>query len=151
MSSKAMTRAFLLFLMLVFVTLCCFAVEEDPLRYDDEKGWEMMNNGLQIKILVEGYGEIAVDGDKVSVHYTGTFLDGRKFDSSLDRGEPFRFTLGAGRVIKGWDLGVVGMRVGERRTLHVPSKLAYGTRGAGGVIPPNTDLLFEIELLEIDK
>jgi len=118
---------------------------------DKGKGWKTMENGLEINVLKDGNGDPVEAGDTVSVHYTGTFLDGRKFDSSLDRDEPFQFTVGAGRVIQGWDLGVVGMQVGERRSLRIPSNLAYGSRGAGGAIPPNTDLLFEIELLEIRK
>lgn len=95
-----------------------------------------------------GTGVEATVGKTISVHYTGRFLDGKTFDSSVGRG-PFTFTLGAGQVIKGWDLGVAGMRVGGKRTLTIPSSLAYGERGAGGVIPPNTPLEFDVELLEV--
>jgi peptidylprolyl isomerase len=109
-------------------------------------------SGLQYQDLKEGTGEAAKAGDKVSVHYVGTLKDGgKKFDSSRDRGKPFEFPLGAGRVIKGWDEGVAGMKVGGTRKLIIPSKLAYGERGAGDVIPPNADLVFEVELLEIKK
>ena len=111
--------------------------------------WTTMDNGLKIKILQEGNGDIAQEGNIVRVHYTGTLIDGTKFDSSLDRNQPFEFRLGIGQVIKGWDLGVKGMKIGEKRLLEIPANLAYGQRGAGGVIPPNADLMFEVELLNI--
>ena len=108
-----------------------------------------MSDSLKIEILKEGTGVAAKNGDIVSVHYTGTLISGTKFDSSVDRGQPFSFTLGAGQVIKGWDQGVLGMKVGEQRKLFIPSDLAYGASGAGGIIPPNAPLIFEVELLEI--
>lgn len=109
----------------------------------------MNKQGVQIEILKEGAGAVAKNDDIVSVHYTGTLENGTKFDSSVDRGVPFEFTLGAGQVIPGWDIGVEGMKVGEKRKLTIPSLLAYGERGAGGVIPPNATLIFEVELLGI--
>ena len=105
---------------------------------------------------VPGTGAEAVAGSKVSVHYTGWIYDeradnkhGKTFDSSVERGEPFTFTLGAGQVIRGWDEGVAGMKVGGKRTLLIPAWLGYGSSGAGGVIPPNASLVFEVELLDV--
>jgi peptidylprolyl isomerase len=106
-------------------------------------------SGLQYEDLVVGTGPEAGAGDAVSVDYTGWLEDGTKFDSSLDRGVPFEFTLGQGNVIKGWDEGVAGMKVGGKRRLIIPPDLGYGASGAGGVIPPNATLIFEVELLEI--
>jgi FKBP-type peptidyl-prolyl cis-trans isomerase FkpA len=107
-------------------------------------------SGLQYEEIKEGTGPAAKAGDTVVVHYTGWLKsDGKKFDSSLDRGEPFEFKLGAGMVIKGWDEGVQGIKVGGKRKLIIPAKLGYGERGAGKVIPPNADLVFEVELLKI--
>lgn len=106
-------------------------------------------NGLIIETLQEGQGAEAQNGDLVSVHYTGTFVDGTKFDSSVDRGMPFEFTLGAGMVIKGWDQGVLGMKVGEKRMLTIPSDLAYGPNDYAG-IPGGSTLIFEVELLGIN-
>ena len=110
---------------------------------------KMTDSGLKYEDLVEGNGETAVAGQKVSVHYTGWLTDGTKFDSSLDRNSPFSFSLGAGHVIGGWDEGVQGMQVGGKRKLTIPPQLGYGPAGAGGVIPPNATLVFEVELLEI--
>jgi FKBP-type peptidyl-prolyl cis-trans isomerase len=108
-------------------------------------------NDLQMTIVKEGSGVEAKPGDQVSVHYTGTLTDGTKFDSSLDRGEPFTFVLGAGQVIKGWDLGVAGMKVGEKRTLYIPASFAYGEQGVPGVIPPNSVLIFDVEMVAINQ
>ncbi len=107
-------------------------------------------SGLQYEDQNEGTGNAAKAGDKVSVHYTGRLKDGKKFDSSVDRGQPFDFPLGAGRVIKGWDEGVAGMKVGGKRKLVIPPDLGYGKRGAGGVIPPDAELHFDVELLKIN-
>ncbi|MCC6956759.1 MAG: FKBP-type peptidyl-prolyl cis-trans isomerase [Anaerolineales bacterium] len=106
-------------------------------------------SGLQYEDLLVGEGAQAQPGDTVSVHYTGWLQDGTKFDSSLDRGQPFTFTLGRGEVIKGWDKGVAGMRAGGKRRLVIPPDLGYGSQGAGGVIPPGATLIFEVELVEI--
>jgi len=104
-------------------------------------------SGLIIEELKVGTGAEAAAGQQVSVHYTGWLTDGTKFDSSKDRGDPFEFPLGAGHVIRGWDEGVQGMKVGGSRKLTIPADLGYGARGAGGVIPPNATLVFEVELL----
>jgi len=106
-------------------------------------------SGLIIDELVVGTGAVAAAGQKVTVHYTGWLIDGTKFDSSKDRNDPFDFPLGAGRVIKGWDEGVAGMKIGGKRKLTIPPALGYGARGAGGVIPPNATLVFEVELLGV--
>lgn len=106
--------------------------------------------GMQATILQEGSGSGAKNGDMVTVHYTGTLANGTKFDSSLDRNKPFTFKLGEGRVIKGWDLGVVGMKVGEKRKLTIPAELAYGATGFPPIIPTNAVLNFEVELLKIN-
>lgn len=106
-------------------------------------------SGLQYIDLVEGTGAMPQSGQRVTVHYTGTLEDGVKFDSSRDRSRPFSFTIGVGQVIKGWDEGVSTMRVGGRRQLIIPPELGYGERGAGGVIPPNATLIFDVELLRL--
>lgn len=115
---------------------------------------QMSVSGLKWQEQVPGTGPEAVAGKSVSVHYTGWLSDngnkGKKFDSSVDRGQPFVFPLGAGRVIRGWDEGVTGMKVGGKRTLIIPAKLGYGERGAGDVIPPNAELIFDVELLKVE-
>ena len=111
-----------------------------------------MSNGLVIKDLIEGEGKQAQDFNKVVVNYTGKLEDGSIFDSSLNPGrEPFSFTLGVGSVIKGWDIGVKGMKVGGKRQLTIPSELGYGDKGAGNVIPSGATLIFEVELLEVGE
>lgn len=108
-------------------------------------------SGLQYWDITVGTGATAAAGKMVKVHYTGWLTDGKKFDSSLDRGQPFAFSLGAGQVIKGWDEGVAGMKVGGKRQLKIPPELGYGARGAGNAIPPNSTLIFDVELLDVGK
>lgn len=110
---------------------------------------KMLDSGLKYEDLQEGEGARAEAGMQVSVHYTGWLEDGSKFDSSLDRNAPFGFALGKGHVIRGWDEGVAGMQVGGKRRLTIPAHLGYGSRGAGGVIPANATLIFEVELLAV--
>jgi len=107
-------------------------------------------SGLIIEDVTVGQGAAAAAGQKVTVHYTGWLTNGTKFDSSKDRNDPFVFPLGGGRVIKGWDEGVQGMKVGGKRKLTIPPALGYGARGAGSVIPPNATLVFEVELLGVN-
>jgi FKBP-type peptidyl-prolyl cis-trans isomerase len=108
-------------------------------------------SGLQYWDIATGSGDTAVAGSQVTVNYTGWLTTGEKFDSSVDRGEPFSFPLGAGQVIRGWDEGVAGMKVGGKRQLRIPPELGYGARGAGGVIPPGATLIFDVELLGVMK
>jgi FKBP-type peptidyl-prolyl cis-trans isomerase FkpA len=112
-----------------------------------EKG--MSDSDLKIEDVAVGSGDEAVHGKTVTVHYTGWLTDGTKFDSSLDRGQPFSFPLGGGRVIQGWEQGVTGMRIGGQRRLTIPPHLGYGARGAGNVIPPNATLIFDVQLLGV--
>ena len=107
-------------------------------------------SGLKYEVLQEGSGDTPKSGQTVTVHYTGTLTDGSKFDSSRDRGQPFQFKVGIGQVIKGWDEGLSTMKVGERRKFTIPPDLGYGSRGAGGVIPPNATLIFDVEFLGIN-
>ena len=125
-----------------FVSLAILTLFNGNLAFSSE-------NELKITINQNGSGDSAETGMSVSVHYTGRLEDGTVFDSSIPRGQPFTFTLGAGQVIKGWDLGVEGMKLGEKRSLVIPPHLGYGIRGAGATIPPNATLIFDIELLEV--
>jgi len=115
----------------------------------DLSTFERTPSGLYVKDLATGGGPAAAPGQTAVVHYTGWLPDGTRFQSSLDRNEPFAFPIGAGQVIPGWDEGVAGMSVGGRRKLVIPANLAYGAQGGGGVIPPNATLVFEVELLEV--
>lgn len=112
-------------------------------------GQIVTESGLKIEEIKVGEGKEVKPGDTVTIHYAGTLENGKKFDSSYDRNEPFQTQIGVGQVIEGWDEGVVGMKVGGKRKLTIPSDLAYGERGAGGVIPPNATLIFELELLDV--
>jgi len=111
---------------------------------------KITDSGLKIEEIAEGSGDTATAGMTVTVHYTGWLENGSKFDSSHDRDDPFSFKLGRGMVIRGWDEGVAGMKVGGKRKLTIPAHLGYGSTGAGGVIPPNATLVFEVELLNVD-
>jgi peptidylprolyl isomerase len=122
---------------------------EDPNKSDSKS--VTTASGLKYLDVLVGKGASPVSGKQVKVHYTGTLENGKKFDSSVDRKEPFSFVIGVGRVIKGWDEGVMTMKVGGKRKLIIPSALGYGARGAGGVIPPNATLLFDVELLDVSR
>ena len=110
---------------------------------------QVLSGGVRAEDLKVGDGALAETGTNVTVHYTGWLTDGTKFDSSVDRGDPFKFRLGAGQVIRGWDEGVKGMRVGGKRKLTIPPDMGYGAAGAQGVIPPNATLVFDVELLDV--
>lgn len=154
-----MTRSFHAFALLVLIAaLAPLCSAQTPPATPPKDGSKMDATVTTLKKIdtKQGTGAEAVAGKPVSVHYTGWLYDpskpegkGAKFDSSVDRREPFVFPLGGGRVIRGWDEGVVGMKVGGKRTLIIPADMAYGARGAGGVIPPNAVLVFDVELLEV--
>ncbi len=155
-----MVKKTLLYLIVVFVST--FAIIK-VINYSDnsksnlpvdkneqiKENVDMQDNELKIEDLVVGTGTEAIEGKTISVHYTGTLTNGSKFDSSKDRNMPFEFTLGAGQVIQGWDKGFKGMKVGGKRKLTIPPSMGYGSQGAGGVIPPNATLIFEVELLDV--
>ncbi|MBP9753125.1 MAG: FKBP-type peptidyl-prolyl cis-trans isomerase [Proteobacteria bacterium] len=118
-----------------------------------EEKTNVKEDKMELKIVdtQEGTGSIVEKGDRLRVHYRGTLENGKQFDSSFDRGEPLEFTVGVGQVIKGWDDGLLGLKVGGKRTIHIPAHLGYGSRGAGNAIPPNSNLIFDVELVEILK
>jgi peptidylprolyl isomerase len=167
--ARLMRRAIPLFLIVAFTIFGCAKKEQkaDDSATSGEQGTEqtigatgempdienleMMttNTGLKYYPVKEGSGDTPQQGQTAVVHYTGWLTDGKKFDSSLDRGQPFEFPVGQGRVIRGWDEGVAAMKVGGKRVLVLPPELAYGDRGAGGVIPPDATLVFEVELLDV--
>ena len=130
---------------LLLIGLPCYSQDQDK----KEEKVVTTKSGLKYVELKEGTGQAAKTGDTVTVHYTGWLKDGKKFDSSVDRGQPFTFKLG-GRVIKGWNEGVQGIKVGGKRKLIILSNLGYGPQGAGNVIPPNAELTFEVELLKVE-
>lgn len=146
-----MERARILFITMTLVLAPAFGWGGDMTASEkNPSGNEVTtSSGLKYIDQVVGTGDLAVAGKTTTVHYTGWLTTGQKFDSSVDRGQPFSFPLGAGRVIKGWDEGVQGMKVGGKRKLTIPSDLGYGPRGAGGVIPPNATLIFDVELLGV--
>jgi len=143
-------RVILLIFVLIIITVLVFVVyQNQSIQSSPASAFTSTSTGLQFQDIKIGVGEEAQAGDRVIVHYTGTFEDGNKFDSSVDRGKPYEFTLGDGAVIKGWDKGIPGMRVGGTRILRIPPDLAYGPDGYAGVIPPNATLIFEVELIDI--
>jgi FKBP-type peptidyl-prolyl cis-trans isomerase len=133
------------------LVLACVGFMISSIEGGDKKKDEVITtkSGLKYIEVKAGDGKVAKAGDTVEVHYTGKLTNGKKFDSSVDRGEPFSFKLGVGQVIKGWDEGVAGMKEGGKRKLMIPANLAYGEKGAGGVIPPNAELHFDVELLKV--
>ncbi|MFC1789549.1 FKBP-type peptidyl-prolyl cis-trans isomerase [Patescibacteria group bacterium] len=141
-----MNKIILIIIIVIFVVAGAYLVFRNS-QTSDSNIYEIQ--GMKVEILEQGSGSASENGDIVSVHYTGTLDDGTKFDSSLDRNAPFSFVVGAGQVIQGWDLGVVGMKVGEKRRLTIPSDLAYGEPGIPEIIPSNATLIFDVELLEI--
>lgn len=150
---KILEKVFLIAI-LIIIGLGIYFLSQNSKSGEDLKiipeTYEIQN--MKVEILKEGTGAASKNGDIVTVHYAGTLEDGVKFDSSVDRGTPFSFILGVGKVIKGWDMGVLGMKVGEKRKLTIPSNLAYGEAGTpGGPIPPNATLIFEVELLGINQ
>jgi peptidylprolyl isomerase len=154
---RSVERLIVLLLLLVAIAIPACAQKETS-AVAEKKGEPAASaktvktpSGLAYMELVPGNGPSPVTGKQVKVHYTGWLENGTKFDSSVDRGEPFIFTIGAGQVIQGWDEGVMSMKVGGKRKLIIPSQLGYGSAGAGGVIPPNATLIFEVELLDVVK
>ncbi|MFH1454417.1 MAG: FKBP-type peptidyl-prolyl cis-trans isomerase [Armatimonadota bacterium] len=138
-------------LIVIALAATAYFAKEGCTKVNKEQKEVTTPSGLKYIDIVEGTGEMPEKGDKVVVHYTGWLTDGTKFDSSVDRDQPFAFNIGAGRVIKGWDEGVATMKVGGKRKLIIPPDLGYGSRGAGEVIPPDATLIFEVEMLNIIK
>uniref|UniRef100_A0A7S0LTH2 peptidylprolyl isomerase n=1 Tax=Coccolithus braarudii TaxID=221442 RepID=A0A7S0LTH2_9EUKA len=126
-----------------------WAKHSGPFSDDDFLGMQTTTSGLMYRVVEEGYGVKPQQGQKIKAHYAGFLLDGKKFDASYDRGSPLKFAAGVGQVIKGWDEALLDMKVGEKRLLKIPANLAYGARGAGGVIPPDATLVFFVELVTL--
>jgi len=148
------TNKIIVFLIIVLILIAAglvyyFDFYQKKNMKEENKITNQTADRLKIEILEKGNGAAAKNGDTIVVHYIGTLENGTKFDSSLDRGRPFSFVLGAGQVIAGWEQGILGMRIGEKRKLTIAPELAYGEAGAGNAIPPNATLIFEINLLEI--
>ncbi len=143
-----MKKTYIIVLVIIAIVFAGFLILRDN-KKEGNKTFKIQ--GMKIEILKEGSGAEAKNGDTVSAHYTGTLENGIKFDSSVDRGTPFSFKLGVGQVIKGWDLGILGMKLGEKRKLTIPPELAYGSNAVGGVIPVNSTLIFEVELMTINQ
>ena len=145
MDKKVLITGVIIILIIVIAGVYFLLQNNSP-----SNNYEMIQ-GMKVEILKQGTGAQAKTGDTVTVNYVGALENGIKFDSSIDRETPFPFTLGENRVIKGWELGVLGMRAGEKRKLTIPPELGYGSAGAGGVIPPNATLIFEVDMLSIKK
>jgi FKBP-type peptidyl-prolyl cis-trans isomerase len=153
---KRHTLTAVMFTSVLLLTVCVSHADKNSNNCNNNKGKTMKhktNSGLEYEILQEGNGESPRKGKPVTVHYTG-WLDnkgekGSKFDSSVDRGQTFSFVIGVGMVIPGWDEGVMGMKVGEKRRLYIPAHLGYGARGAGNAIPPYANLIFDVELIKV--
>jgi peptidylprolyl isomerase len=136
-------------LTVILIALLTISLLEGCSKKVDKESEITTASGLKYVEIKEGTGPSPQSSQMVTVHYTGTLQDGKKFDSSVDRGQPLQFKIGVGQVIKGWDEGILTMKVGGKRKLIIPPELGYGSRGAGGVIPPNATLIFEVELLDI--
>jgi FKBP-type peptidyl-prolyl cis-trans isomerase len=157
MQVKRKTILLIVTLLVIVFAIFLLVKSKDVMAPSSEKNKEQASlmktqnmDEVKIEVLKEGTGEVSKKGDTLAVDYVGTLTDGTKFDSSIDRGTPFSFTLGQNRVIQGWEQGMLGMKVGEKRRLTIPASLGYGSSGAGGVIPPNAPLIFEVDLLKIN-
>jgi FKBP-type peptidyl-prolyl cis-trans isomerase len=151
--SKSATIIILVVVLIIIGVAIYFLLQPmkniNPIQTQSSKTFDIQ--GMKVEILKDGTGEVAKVGDNIVVNYVGTLTDGTKFDSSLDRNQPFPYTLGQNRVIQGWELGILGMKVGEKRKLTIPSALAYGDSGRPPVIPEKATLIFEIDMLSINK